>query len=137
MLPWSSSGRRKKLVEGLLMNPSPQCARSRPQAPRGNMVLKLLAVFLVAMAALLSRVLTTQQPAAAAPPKPSPVPPPAIGAVHPRISSSGKEIVFSYQGSIWRLPIQGGTMRRLSTGPGFAFEPCWSPDGGRVAYFQG
>jgi Tol biopolymer transport system component len=35
------------------------------------------------------------------------------------------------------MPIKGGTMKRLAAGPGFAFEPCWSPDGKYVAFFQG
>ena len=61
----------------------------------------------------------------------------AIGAVQPRISPDGRAIVFSYQGAIWRLPIEGGIMKRLAAPPGFASEPCWSPDGSRVAFVQG
>src|SRR4029077_11080851 len=37
----------------------------------------------------------------------------------------------------WTLPVDGGTMKRLAAGPGFAFEPCWSPDGQRVAFIRG
>jgi hypothetical protein len=100
-------------------------------------VLKLLALLGVGGTVLLSRALTTQTPADAAPEQPPAVALRAVGAMHPRISPSGKDVVFSYHGSIWRLPIEGGTMKRLAAGPGFAFEPCWSPDGKRVAFFQG
>jgi hypothetical protein len=31
----------------------------------------------------------------------------------------------------------GGVMRRLAAGPGFAVEPCWSPDGRWIAFLQG
>lgn len=61
----------------------------------------------------------------------------AIGAVHPRLSPDGQDVVFSYHGGIWRLALAGGTMRRLAAGVGFAVEPCWSPDGKRIAYLQG
>ncbi|TMQ32556.1 MAG: hypothetical protein E6K70_17905, partial [Planctomycetota bacterium] len=61
----------------------------------------------------------------------------AIGTVHPQISPSGKAVVVSYQGSIWRLPAEGGTIKRLAAGAGFALQPCWSPDERRVAFLQG
>ena len=32
-----------------------------------------------------------------------------FGAIHPRIAASGREIVFSYQGAIWRVPREGPT----------------------------
>src|SRR5262245_27822403 len=58
----------------------------------------------------------------------------AIGGIYPRISENGETIVFSYQGAIWRIPRQGGTMRRLTTMAGFDIEPAWSHDGKRIAY---
>ena len=58
----------------------------------------------------------------------------AIGAIYPRLSDDGEAIVFSYQGAIWRIPRQGGIMRRLTRGPGFDVEPGWSHDGKRITY---
>jgi TolB protein len=107
-----------------------------PSRRRVSFLLKLLTLLLVAMAVVLSNGLT-KNPPATAPQKPPVVGLRAFGAVHPRLSPSGKDVVFSYHGSIWRMPIKGGTMKRLASGPGFAFEPCWSPDGRRVAFFQG
>ena len=52
----------------------------------------------------------------------------AIGAIDSRISPSGKAIVFSYQGALWQVCREGGTMTRLTKAPGFDTEPVWSPD---------
>ena len=60
----------------------------------------------------------------------------SIGAIYPRVSSSGDTIVFSYQGAIWRMNRQGGVMRRLTSGTGFDVEPAWSPDEKRIAYIN-
>jgi dipeptidyl aminopeptidase/acylaminoacyl peptidase len=60
----------------------------------------------------------------------------AIGALHPRISPAGDAIAFSYDGAIWRLPRQGGVMKRLTDGEGFDIEPAWSPDGKRIAFIN-
>jgi len=58
----------------------------------------------------------------------------AFGGIQPRISPDGSTIAFSYQGALWLIPRTGGTMTRLTDGPGFDIEPAWSPDGKRLAY---
>ena len=60
----------------------------------------------------------------------------AIGAIDPRVSPTGKSIVFSYQGAIWKIGREGGSMSRLTKGPGFDSEPAWSADEKRIAYFD-
>ncbi len=57
-----------------------------------------------------------------------------LGALHPRLTPDGRQIVFSFQGAIWRIPRTGETSTRLSDGPGFDIEPAWSPDAKLVAY---
>ena len=56
------------------------------------------------------------------------------GALFPRISPGGDQIVFSLRGSLWRMPRGGGVMTQLTDQPGFDVEPVWSPDG-RHVYF--
>ncbi|HLF92468.1 MAG TPA: hypothetical protein VJB14_03340, partial [Planctomycetota bacterium] len=58
----------------------------------------------------------------------------AVGAVQPRISPDGASIAFAYQGAIWRVPREGGLMRRLTSGKGFDGEPAWSPDGRMILF---
>lgn len=60
--------------------------------------------------------------------------PSALGALHPRISPDGEQIVFSYQGAIWRIPRVGGAAIRLTEGEGLDVEPVWSPNGKQVAF---
>lgn len=107
-----------------------------PQGVPSSFLLKLLAFSLAALAVLLSRTAWTQRPEAPEP-RPAAAALQAVGAVHPRIAPDGKSIAFSYQGGVWRIPVEGGTMRRLAGGGGFAVEPCWSPDGRRLAFLRG
>jgi len=59
-----------------------------------------------------------------------------LGTIHPRISPDGEHIAFSYQGAIWRTPRTGGTMTRLTDGPGMDLDPAWSPDGKLIAFVR-
>jgi hypothetical protein len=60
-----------------------------------------------------------------------------IGAIFSRLSPAGDAIAVSYQGTLWRMSRSGGVMTRLTDGRGFDVEPAWSPDGQRIAYYNG
>jgi len=49
-------------------------------------------------------------------------------------SPDGREVVFSMQGSLWRQATDGAEVLQLTAGPGYDFQPDWSPDGRFVAY---
>jgi tricorn protease len=49
-------------------------------------------------------------------------------------ATNGKEIVFSYAGQLYSVPVAGGVARRLTDGPGYAIFPRFSPDGGTLAF---
>ena len=61
-------------------------------------------------------------------------PPVTASPTYPAWSPDGQELAFAYQGRIWIVPVEGGTARQLSTGPGYHSQPSWSPDGRQVAY---
>ncbi|MDX1547105.1 MAG: hypothetical protein R3247_08965, partial [Rhodothermales bacterium] len=50
------------------------------------------------------------------------------------VSPDGREIVFDLLGDLYLLPIEGGTARRLTSGPAFDVQPRFSPDGTRIAF---
>ncbi|HET7468227.1 MAG TPA: CehA/McbA family metallohydrolase [Gemmatimonadales bacterium] len=49
-------------------------------------------------------------------------------------SPDGTELVFSMQGSLWRQRIGSTEARQLTDGPGYDYQPDWSPDGRRIVY---
>ncbi len=50
--------------------------------------------------------------------------------VHP----DGRTIVFDLLGDLYLLPIEGGTARRITSGPAFDIQPRFSPDGRHLAF---
>lgn len=53
---------------------------------------------------------------------------------YPSWSPDGREIAFSMDGRIWRIPVEGGAATQITTGPGYDFEPDWSHDGARLVF---
>ncbi|MBA3346234.1 MAG: CehA/McbA family metallohydrolase [Gemmatimonadales bacterium] len=49
-------------------------------------------------------------------------------------SPNGEELVYSMQGSLWRQRVGSEEARQLTSGPGYDYQPDWSPDGRRVLY---
>ncbi len=52
-------------------------------------------------------------------------------------SPDGQSVIVAMAGELWRLPLGAdslGTAVQLTTGPGYAHQPEWSPDGERVIY---
>jgi len=49
-------------------------------------------------------------------------------------SPDGTELVYSMQGSLWRQRLGSREAVQLTDGPGYDYQPDWSPDGRRVVY---
>jgi TolB protein len=49
-------------------------------------------------------------------------------------SPDGTEIIYAMQGSLWRQRLGATDAEQLTAGPGYDFQPDWSPDGKTVAY---
>jgi Tol biopolymer transport system component len=52
------------------------------------------------------------------------------------ISPDGRQLAIDLQGSIWTLPVSGGSAKQVTDGYNDARMPVWSPDGRSIA-FQG
>lgn len=50
------------------------------------------------------------------------------------VSPDGHSIAFSLLGDLYLLPIEGGTARRISSGPAWEVQPRFSPDGREIAF---
>jgi TolB protein len=49
-------------------------------------------------------------------------------------SPDSQEVVYSMAGSLWRQRIDSTTAQQLTDGPGYDYQPDWSPDGKSVVY---
>ncbi len=49
-------------------------------------------------------------------------------------TTNGDQIVFCYAGQVYTVGKDGGTARRLTSGPGYASFPHFSPDGKQIAF---
>ena len=49
-------------------------------------------------------------------------------------SPDGTELVYAMQGSLWRQKLGSTEAVQLTDGPGYDYEPDWSPDGKRILY---
>jgi Tol biopolymer transport system component len=49
-------------------------------------------------------------------------------------SPDSKEVVYSMAGSLWREGIDGLVAQQITDGPGYDYQPDWSPDGKSIVY---
>jgi Tol biopolymer transport system component len=49
-------------------------------------------------------------------------------------SPDGSELIYSMQGSLWRQKVGSREARQLTSGPGYSYQPDWSPDGRFVVF---
>ena len=52
-------------------------------------------------------------------------------------ATNGNDVVFSYAGDLWTVPIQGGEARRLTSHIGYEIFARYSPDGKSIAFTGG
>ncbi|WCL82154.1 S41 family peptidase [Saprospira sp. CCB-QB6] len=50
------------------------------------------------------------------------------------LSPDGQELLFSYQGDIWRMSLPDGQPRRLTVHQAYDSKAIWSPDGKQIAF---
>lgn len=53
---------------------------------------------------------------------------------YPAISPNGKEIVFNYKGSLFKVAAEGGVAVPLTLHNSYNYKPVWSPDGKQIAF---
>ena len=53
---------------------------------------------------------------------------------YPAVSPDGSDMVFCWRGSLWSVPVQGGTPRCLTPGRGEISHPVYSSDGTMLAF---
>ena len=51
-------------------------------------------------------------------------------------SPDGQSVVYSMGGSLWLQAIDGDTADELTYGPGYDYQPDWSPDGRFIVFAQ-
>ncbi|HEX9106549.1 MAG TPA: hypothetical protein VF832_04965, partial [Longimicrobiales bacterium] len=49
-------------------------------------------------------------------------------------SPDSKQLVYSAGGSLWRQALDSTVAVQLTDGPGYDYQPDWSPDGGSIVY---
>ena len=49
-------------------------------------------------------------------------------------STNGRDVVFSYAGDLYTVPVSGGEARRLTSHVGYEMFPRFSPDGTKIAF---
>ena len=52
-------------------------------------------------------------------------------------SPDSRELVYSMGGYLWRQKVDSESTQQLTDGPGYDYQPDWSPDGRYVAYTSG
>ena len=55
-------------------------------------------------------------------------------ALDPTLTPDAKEIVFSFEGDLWKVPVSGGASMRLTAMEGIESRPAVSPDGKWLAF---
>jgi TolB protein len=51
-------------------------------------------------------------------------------------SPDGKSLVYSMAGSLWKQRIDSAAAEELTAGPGYDYQPDWSPDGNTVVFVR-